>query len=528
MKIRLLTIIKYFIVVSTFQFFSWVSAQTTSNQIEDLNYLYLEKIQVRGNTVFDPLELEALMVPFLKKKLSYEQIGQIPQKITDLYRSNGYLTSGAFFPQQEIRNGVAIIYVVEGKLERVETLGISKLKENYLRSRLQWNPQVPLNVEQLIEKIQLLQQDILIEKIEAQLVAGSDFRQSVLLLDVVEASPWTAKIIFDNHNSANSGEFQGIANVAHLNLLGFRDRLELDYSLTEGFEALDVGYSLPLNTESKLSIEYSQGNNEITQGDFNDFGIRADADTLRLKYDLSLVRELNRDVALFIAIDKRSSNTFIDDDLPFSFTEGAERGRSRVTALRLGGSWSSRDQTFVTSAQTQFSLGLDLFDATVNDNAPDGLFFSWLGQLQLVKALNRKQDALLVARLATQLTPDSLLPLEQIAIGGASRVRGYRENRGVGDNGIFGTVEVQLPIIRDSVVGDLKLVPFFDVGRIWNNDNEREEALSLASVGLGWDWKIKEWLLVELDFGIPLIETSDFDDSLQDKGFHFQLQLKPF
>ena len=115
---------------------------------------------------------------------------------------------------------------------------------------------------------------------------------------------------------------------------------------------------------------------------------------------------------------------------------------------------------------------------------------------------------------------------EQIAIGGASRVRGYRENRGVGDNGIFGSIEVLLPLIRDSKVSELMLVPFFDAGTIWNNENE--ETLTLVSLGLGIDWKIKESLLVGLDWGIPLTETSDLDDSLQDRGAHFQLQLNPF
>ncbi|MEM7596007.1 MAG: hypothetical protein AAF383_31645 [Cyanobacteria bacterium P01_A01_bin.83] len=47
-------------------------------------------------------------------------------------------------------------------------------------------------------------------------------------------------------------------------------------------------------------------------------------------------------------------------------------------------------------------------------------------------------------------------------------------------------------------------------------------------MGLGLDWAIEQWFTVDLNYGIPLIETSDLDDSLQDEGFHFQLQLQPF
>ena len=291
-------------------------------------------------------------------------------------------------------------------------------------------------------------------------------------------------------------------------------------------DAINFGYTLPLTEGgTNFSVEYSNGDSEITQNDFDDFGIRADAEAVSLRFEQSLAYSLNRDVDLFIAIDRRSSNTFIEDEIPLSFTDGPQQGRSRVTALRIGSTWTERSQTLVTSAQMRFSVGLDLFNATVNENAPDAIFFSWLGQLQLVKALDREQDILLVTRLATQLTPDSLLPLEQIAIGGANTVRGYRENRGVADNGVFGTVEVQLPIVRDSDAGNFNLVPFFDAGTVWNNDGKGAE--TLASLGLGLDWEIEQWFIVGLDWGIPLIEASDFDASLQDKGFHFQLRLQP-
>lgn len=516
------------------QFYSSASAQTThfkpfkqKERTKSSTVFHINKIEVYGHTVFSQEKLESLTAPFIGKNLSFEQLRQITEKITDLYVSNGYLTSGAFFPEQEITNGKVIIRVIEGKLERVETNGLKNIQETYLHSRLQENTKAPLNIKRLEENVQLLQQDPLIKKIDAKLVEGSSVGESVLLLDVEEELPWTANIIANNHNSANSGELQGIASVSNQSLLGFGDRLRLGYNLTEGFDAVNIGYALPLNaSKSNLSIEYSDGNSEITQNDFSDFGIRADADTILLQFDRALVRRLNRNINFFIAIDRRSSNTFIEDETPFSFTEGPDLGRSRVTALRLGSSWTERSKTLVTSANMRFSVGLDLFDATVNENAPDGIFFSWLGQVQLVKALNRKQDVLLVTRLATQLTPDSLLPLEQIAIGGANTVRGYGENRGVADSGIFGTVEVQLPLIQNSSVGDFILVPFFDAGTVWNNNSDNSE--TLASLGLGVNWEIEQWFLIDLDLGIPLVETGDFNDSLQDKGLHFQLQLQPF
>jgi hemolysin activation/secretion protein len=193
----------------------------------------------------------------------------------------------------------------------------------------------------------------------------------------------------------------------------------------------------------------------------------------------------------------------------------------------LTGDWIERSPTSVLGFNSELNFGLDVFDATVNDNTPDGLFFSWLGQGQWTKALNQDRDLLLVTRLTTQLSPDSLLPLEQFTLGGVGTVRGYRQNQEVGDNAVVGTIEVYVPLIGDRISpSKLNLVPFFDMGTVW--DNNSDEAEALASLGLGLDWQFKEFLSLRVDWGIPLINTSDRGDSLQDNGFSFSLQLQPF
>ena len=150
-----------------------------------------------------------------------------------------------------------------------------------------------------------------------------------------------------------------------------------------------------------------------------------------------------------------------------------------------------------------------------------------MGQAQWTQALNRERDLLLVTRLITQLTPDSLLPLEQFTLGGAGTVRGYRQNQEIGDNAVVGTIELYIPLISDRFnENTLNLVPFFDGGTVWNNSNDEAEAL--ASLGIGLNWQFKDWLSVRVDWGLPLINRSDRGDSLQDDGFTFFLKLQPF
>jgi hemolysin activation/secretion protein len=88
-----------------------------------------------------------------------------------------------------------------------------------------------------------------------------------------------------------------------------------------------------------------------------------------------------------------------------------------------------------------------------------------VGQFQWVQRLSPR--ILMLAKVNTQLTPDSLLSLEKISIGGVDTVRGYRQNQLVADNGVVGGVEVRIPLTSN--VQTLQLIPFVDIGTAWNN-----------------------------------------------------------
>ena len=112
-------------------------------------------------------------------------------------------------------------------------------------------------------------------------------------------------------------------------------------------------------------------------------------------------------------------------------------------------------------------------------------------------------------------------------MGGVGTVRAYRQNQELGDNAVVGTIEVYVPLVGDRIsASKLNLVPFFDAGTLWDNNSDESEAL--ASLGIGLDWQFKEFLSLKVDWGIPLINTSDHGDSLQDNGFSFSLQVQSF
>lgn len=65
------------------------------------------------------------------------------------------------------------IQVVEGELEHIEISGLVRLKEGYVRRRLEAATKKPLNRRRLEEALQLLQIDSLLERVNAELTAGT-------------------------------------------------------------------------------------------------------------------------------------------------------------------------------------------------------------------------------------------------------------------------------------------------------------------------------------------------------------------
>ena len=214
--------------------------------------------------------------------------------------------------------------------------------------------------------------------------------------------------------------------------------------------------------------------------------------------------------------------------LPNVLSPGAdEQGRTRVSSLQFFQEWTSRNSREVIAARSAFNLGIGAFDATINADAPDSRFFSWQGQAQWVRLL--ADDTLLLVRGNMQLADRSLLPIEQFGLGGLGSVRGYRQDLLLTDNGVFATAELQYPILRlPKSQSVLQLVPFVDVGSAWNSGRENPDINTLASVGLGLQWRSGDRFTARLDWGIPLVSVNSRERTWQENGVYFSILYNPF
>ena len=483
----------------------------------------VDGIDVEGNSILEE-EIQTIAAEYIDRPITFDDLLVLRSRITQLYVDEGYVTSGAFLPSNQVlTDGTVTIQVVEGTVEAVQVSGTQHLREGYIRQRLATN--TPLNQADLLESLQLLQLNPFVSQVNAELTAGTSPGQNMLLVAVDEPSPFTASLGGSNYRPTSIGSAEATVSLGYSNLIGIGDRITGSYGRTDGLDIFDAGLSVPINAkEGTLSFRFNSSESQIIDDEFEDLEIESETRTYGLSFRQPIVRSPETEFALGLGLDLRRRQTFILDNIPFSFSVGPEEGVSNVSVLRFSQDWVNRSAGRVLAARSQFSFGLDAFNATVNDSGIDGRYFSWIGQFQWVQQLSSRN--LMITRLSTQLTPDSLLSLEQFSIGGVDTVRGYAQNQLVADNGALAGVEFRLPLTSNPQ--RLQLTPFLEMGTVWNNDTPDPETSTIAGLGLGVRWLVGSSLFVRLDYGIPLIEVDNDSDSLQDEGLYLSVNFQPF
>jgi len=496
----------------------------------------VKKIYIEGNTTFPEEEIAAIAAPFLNRKLYYEDLEQLRRNLTLLYVQNGYVNSGAVLPDQTVANGVVRYVIIEGGLSDVAVNGNRWLREGYYTRRIALAAKPPLNIGNLEQRLQLLQQNGLIQKLQAELKPGLQPGQSILDLTVAERSPFNFWAAFNNYQSPSVGAERGLLTLEHRSLTGNGDVAALTYGRSRGLDPLlDVSYRLPVTAwDTEFGLRYRKNDFDIVDEAFADLDIESESEIIEVKVRQPFGRTPSREFAVGLIGEWLHSRSELLG-IPYSFSPGSIDGESTVAALRCFQEYLYRSRRQVVAAHSRFSLGVDACDATIHsDEPPDGQFFAWLGQFQWTRIFS-PMDIQVIGRIDIQLADQALLALEQLPVGGRYSVRGYLENQMVRDNGVIASLETRIPLVQNASWADyLQVAPFFDYGQAWNHEITPDPR-SIYSVGLGMRWALQliEGPLpvsaqAEVYWGHQLVDIQTSSDTLQDKGFHVQLAFTSF
>ncbi|MEP6540957.1 hypothetical protein NDI47_02020 [Microcoleus vaginatus GB1-A2] len=236
------------------------------------------------------------------------------------------------------------ISAIEGRLESINVVGTRRLNSNYIRSRLADSTRGPLNEQRLRSALQLLQLSGQVANISAGLQAGSRAGFNLLLVRVKEAKTFQAEMFTDNSRSPSVGTWRRKAQVREANLLGLGDTASWVYTNTQGSNAIDFSYTLPVARNGTVSFQLSRSKSNIARPPFDALDIEASSRTYELTYRQPIVQTPRREIAIGIGARKRESDTsLLGEDFPLS--PGADDlARTRVSALRLFQDFTQRGE----------------------------------------------------------------------------------------------------------------------------------------------------------------------------------------
>lgn len=259
------------------------SSSTHSCQDAEISSDTFDKITISGfifenATVYTRRTLEEVVKEALKINkfpacLTFAQLLKARSAVTGYYIKNGYITSGAYLPEQNFKqNGTITIRVLEGKLEdvKVNSSGGEGAKFDACIER-QLTTTKPLNQNRLLEDLRLLRgsdsrSDLRfgnefnprVERLEARLEPGSTAGRNQLIVEVARKASfvpefkdfsWRSldyKLYIDNDQSPSTGE---IGRRLEIILPNFAS---VAFTQTDGSTAFDADVLLPeLNAEDE-------------------------------------------------------------------------------------------------------------------------------------------------------------------------------------------------------------------------------------------------------------------------------------
>jgi hemolysin activation/secretion protein len=499
------------------------------------------RFEIEGPPAIPEDELAAAVSPLIGRAASFADLEAVRRALSELYVEQGYVSSGALLPDQEIRDGIVTFRLVHGRLAEIRVTGegigpggLGALDPAYVARRVDPGEARAFDVDDVQERLRLLLDDRNVARVRGAVRPGDRLGDAVLELDVTARRPFDFGLTLDNASAPSVGEETATVFGAVRNLVGGGDQISVEASVSQGSGDLTLEADAPLLGGALIPFLRAEiATARVVEAPLDALDVESDYGRVAGGLRAPLWRDARRSLDMEIGLELARSETRLLGE-PFSFSPGVEDGKTNLTVLSLVHEGVDRGPAATFALRSEVNVGLDLFDATTNDDGdPDGRFVSWIGQAQAVGRL--APWLTVIARAQTQLASDRLLPLEEVSIGGVDTVRGYREGEAVADQAALGSIEGRAALFRLAPPeltppdhgAEVILAPFVDVGVAWDK-SAWEDRTTLAGAGAGLLWSPAPGISVAL-YAAGALRDSGVDHeerSLQDESIYFSITFQ--
>jgi hemolysin activation/secretion protein len=434
----------------------------------------VKEFRIEGATMLSLPRLEKVLEPYTNRSLTLSQMQEAADAVTQTYREAGYVLAQALVLPQAINNGVVVITVREGQIEKVDVKSAAQgpvpgVVQNGLAQAMPLNK--PLSTRDL-EDVLLLVNDLPARgRASAEIAPNAQGDAAVVSVTYTPPPRLQGSVTADSHGNRYTGSNRVIGQLVINEPLGAGDQFSLT-GLSTGslLSYAQMAYRFPVTPRLSLGASASwldyklccQNPGVRVEGGATSWGLDA-------AYHLSLRRGENS--TLYANLDSRRLD---------SERNGIEQTDRQVDALSLG----LRGYTTVGTVRSwnaalrvgRVDLGGNAIDLNQNvTTGIEGRFSKLTGSFYQNQVISGAWSWIFQAR-GQYNFGRNLESSERIALGGADGVRGYPSGEGVGDHGWLASAELRYAF---AAAPGLSAAVFADGGGIKRYSKNRAAVLSM-------------------------------------------------
>lgn len=464
----------------------------------------VEGFKIEGNTLLPAQTLQAALEDLKGQELTLQQLKSAADRLTDLYRKEGYFTVRAALPAQDVKDGVVTFQIVEAKLGKVSIQG----NKHYSDEFLNWWAE-PIRGQEypsrdVVQRQLLLLNDFPDLTVSSVVEAGKEPNTVDLTLNVADKNPIHFSVDYNNFGSRFTGRDRLGATLDFGNLSGNGDRLTLRGLRSLASKGVTLGtlnYSVPVNNNgTKASLLVSNAAYGVGR-ELEVLDIRGNAIVAGLFVNHPLIKTTDWNLNLTGGLMYQQIEDLILD-------QTISRDRLRELVLGVSTDWNDGAGRNYFNARMTQDLGTGFGgmrpDDPLSSRQAGGGFNKWNFDLARIHSFNNNWFA--IARISHQFASRALPTAEQYGLGGIDTVRGYTQSAYLGDAGFNVSGEIRWQPIEGKHHNLLQLAAFVDHGNAYLKRHAPGEIpnVSMTGAGVGVRLNLPSEAYIRADVGWPI------------------------
>jgi hemolysin activation/secretion protein len=469
---------------------------------------------VDGAHLLKNVEVEEAVYPYLGPGRTPDDVEKARAALEKAYKDKGYQTVVVEVPQQQVRGGVVMLKVVEEKVGRLRVHGSRYYSlEDIKKSAPSLAEGTVPNFNDVTRDIVALNQ-LADRRVTPVLKAGAEPGTVDIDLNVKDTNPLHGSVELNNRYSADTTELRVNGSVSYNNLWQAGHSIGASYQVApqrpDDAQVFSGFYLARFPDVKWLSLMLQGTKQDSNVSTLGGTSVAGKGQSIGARAIIALPPLKDYYQTLSIGFDYKH----FDQNIVVSGSKILAPITYYPFSVNYGGTWIGKGHETEFNASVNFhfrGLGSGTTEFDTRRYNADG------GYIYLRSDLAHTQDLpfgfQMYGKVQGQVTNQPLVDSEEIGGGGLGTVRGYLESEVLGDNGVFGSLELRSPSLGDwwkNVITDWRVYAFGEGGVVTVNDAlaEQTSEFNLASVGVGTKMKLLGHFNGSLDVGMPLIGQS--------------------